>query len=125
MKVVPIKGFPHDRRGQMLAGKVYEVDDAEGKRLMSLRLVRQASPDEYETKVVDQKPVAVPSPAVGETQPSSASQAAQASTQTIASESGGGALTYPVTLKLRANPPKPEETIAKLARSRGKKNRGE
>lgn len=93
MKVVPIKGFPHDRRGQMLAGKVYEVDEAEGKRLMSLRLVRQASPDEYETKVVGQKPVAgpIPSPAVGEMQPSSASQAAQASPQTTAkpSERGG------------------------------------
>lgn len=91
MRVVPIKGFPHDRRGQMLAGKVYEVDEAEGKRLMALRLVRQASPDEYETKVVAQKPVPLPSQAVGEALPSSASQAAPASPQTTAkpSERGG------------------------------------
>lgn len=92
MHVVPIKGFPHDRRGQMVAGRVYEVDEAEGKRLMSLRLVRQASPDEYATKVVTHKPVVgpIPSQAVGEAQPSSASQAAQVSPQTTAKPSARG-----------------------------------
>lgn len=90
MRVVPIKSFPHDRRGQMVAGRVYEVDEAEGQRLVGLRLVRQASPDEYETKVIDPRPVPGPSPAVGEVQPSSASPAAQASPQTTAKPSDAG-----------------------------------
>lgn len=92
MRVVPVKSFPHDRRGQMLAGKVYDVDEAEGRRLLTLRAVRIASPDEYETKVVASKPVAgpIPSPAAGEASPSSASQAAQASPQTTAKPSARG-----------------------------------
>ncbi|WP_141233354.1 hypothetical protein [Lysobacter antibioticus] len=92
MRVVPIRGFPHDRRGQLAAGKVYEFDDAEAKRLILIGLVRQASPDEYETKVVSRKPNAGPLPslAVGEAQPSSASQAAQASQQTTVTESECG-----------------------------------
>jgi hypothetical protein len=93
MKVTPIKSFPHDRRGQMLAGRAYDLPDAEAARLLKLGLVRVASPDEYETKVVTQAPVApaVPSLADGEARPSSASPAAQVSAQTTATPSGGGA----------------------------------
>lgn len=108
MHVVPIKSFPHDRRGQMVAGRVYEVDDAEGKRLVSLRLVRPASPDEYAVKAEAHKPVAgpIPSQAVGEVQPSSASQAAQALPQTIASPLESGDLEPAPQVKRRGRPPK-------------------
>lgn len=93
MWVTPIKSFPHDRRGQMLAGRSYDLPEAEAARLLKLGLVRAASPDEYETKVVAQTPVvpAPPSLADGEAQPSSASPAAQVSPQTTATPSGGGA----------------------------------
>ena len=93
MWVTPIKSFPHDRRGQMLAGRAYDLPEAEAARLLKLGLVRAASPDEYETKVVTQTPVApaVPSLADGEAPQSSASPAAQVSPQTTATPSGGGA----------------------------------
>jgi hypothetical protein len=93
MWVTPIKSFPHDRRGQMLAGRGYDLPDAEAARLIRLGLVRAASPDEYETKVVTQAPAApaIPSRAAGEAQLSSASPVAQASPQTTATPSAGGA----------------------------------
>lgn len=93
MQVVPIKGFPHDRRGQLIAGRAYEFDDAEAHRLIAMRLVRPASPDECAEKVMANKPASgpIPSQAAGEAQPSSASQAAQASPQTTAKRSGAGA----------------------------------
>lgn len=93
MWVTPIKSFPHDRRGQMLAGRAYHLPETEAARLIKLGLVRTASPDEYETKVVTQTPVApvIPSRAAGEAQLSSASPAAQASPQTTAPPSGNGA----------------------------------
>lgn len=101
MKVTPIKSFPHDRRGQMLAGRAYDLPEAEAARLLKLGLVRVCSPDEYETKVVTQTPVApsVPSLADGEVQPSSASPAAQVSQQTTAKPSDAGG-------KKRGRPPK-------------------
>lgn len=92
MKVVPIKSFPHDRRGRMAAGQVYDIPDDEANRLMVMRCVRKASPDEYETKVIDRRPVAGPSPSLadGEALLSSASQAAQVSPQTIVKPSANG-----------------------------------
>lgn len=124
MWVTPIKSFPHDRRGQMLAGRAYDLPEAEAARLLKLGLVRVASPDEYETKVVAQTPVAptVPSQAAGEAQPSSASPAAQVSAQTIARPSEGGD-TYPITLKIRENPITPEQVIETVRRMNGKKKR--
>lgn len=93
MWVKPIKSFPHDRRGQMLAGRAYDLPEAEAARLLKLGLVRVASPDEYETKVVTQTPVApaVPSLADGEAPQSSASPAAQVLPQTTARPFDGGA----------------------------------
>lgn len=90
MRVIPIRSFPHDRRGQMAAGRVYDVDEAEGRRLMSLRLVRVASPDEGTGQVAVPQGAPGPSPAGGEAQPSSASPAAQASPQTTAKPSAAG-----------------------------------
>jgi hypothetical protein len=77
----------------MLAGRGYDLPDAEAARLIRLGLVRAASPDEYETKVVTQAPAApaIPSRAAGEAQLSSASPVAQASPQTTATPSAGGA----------------------------------
>jgi hypothetical protein len=89
MRVTPIKSFPHDRRGKMLAGRAYDLPEDEAARLIRIGLVRIASPDEYDTKVVVQTPI-LPSQAVGEAQPSSASPAAQVSAQTIARPSEGG-----------------------------------
>ena len=87
MQVIPIRTFPHDRRGTMQAGKVYTVDDAEAQRLLTLRLVRKASPDEHEAKAASGP---LPSSADGEVPPSSASPAAQASPQTTAKPSARG-----------------------------------
>lgn len=89
MKVTPIKSFPHDRRGKMLADRAYDLPEDEAARLIRIGLVRIASPDEYDTKVVVQTPV-LPSQAAGEAQPSSASPVAQASPQTTARPSEGG-----------------------------------
>lgn len=93
MKVTPIKSFPHDRRGTLVAGRAYEFADAEAARLIKMGLVRVCSPDEYETKVVTSTPVApsVPSLADGEAPQSSASPAAQVSPQTTARPFDGGA----------------------------------
>ncbi len=90
MKVTPIKSFPHDRRGQMLAGRAYDLPEAEAARLLKLGLVRVCSPDEYETKVVTQTPVAPSVPSLAAGAPSSASPAAQVSPLTTASVSAGG-----------------------------------
>jgi hypothetical protein len=92
MHIMPIKGFTHMRLGFMAKGKVYEVPDDEGARLVKYRHANPAAAPIYATKVVQQQPVAgeVPGMAGGAEQPSSASPAAQASPQTTAKRSASG-----------------------------------
>ena len=92
MHVMPIKSFPHVKLGYMEKGKVYEVDDSEGARLVKYGHVNPAAAPIYATKVVQEQPVVgeVPGMAGGAEQPSSASPAAQASPQTTSSGSASG-----------------------------------
>jgi hypothetical protein len=93
MHILPIKGFPHMKLGFLAKGRVYEVPDDEGMRLVRMGHANPAAAPIYATKVVQQQPVVgeVPGMAGGAEQPSSASPAAQASPQTTSSESGSGA----------------------------------
>ncbi len=94
MKVSPIKSFNDSKYGRMTKNLVREVDDATARRWILLGHVNPAGPNEYETKVVQQTPVAGPKEnptlAAGKEQPSVSSPAAQASqSQTVnTSESG-------------------------------------
>lgn len=100
--------------GRKVAGDVVDIPDK-----IALRYLAQGAVERYETKVVRDAPFV----GAGAEERSSASPAGQASTETTVSESDAGAmesLTYPVVLKLRDNPPTPEETIAKLAKRRGR-----
>lgn len=92
MHITPIKGFPHQRLGYLPKGKVVEVEEAEGARLIRMGLANPAAAPVYATKIVQPTPVVgeVPGMADGEAQPSSASQAAQVSLQTTAKPSRRG-----------------------------------
>ena len=93
MHITPIKGFPHIRLGYLAKGRVVEVADDEGARLIRLGHANPAAAPVYATKIVQPTPVAGPLPgqAGGAEQPSSASPAAQASPQTTAKPSEPGA----------------------------------
>lgn len=109
-----------DRKEIHLPGRTYSAGEVvEVPEKAALRYLQQGAVERYETKVIRE----VPLPDAGVAEPLSALPAGQASTETIVSESDAGAmesLTYPVVLKLRDNPPTPEETIAKLAKKRGR-----
>jgi hypothetical protein len=88
------KTFTHATAGTLVAGKSYEVDSRTAGRLLRAGLVNPSS-EEYSTKVIQRTPVVgnadSPSVAAGGNNQSSASQVAQASTQTTVNKSGSGA----------------------------------
>jgi hypothetical protein len=81
MKVHVLKPIRVDRLGGLKPGAVVELHPSVGKAYL-----QQGAVELYETKVIRERPLQ----AAGEAQPSSASQAVQASPQTTLSESDSG-----------------------------------
>lgn len=109
--VVRDKKEIHLSDGPHGAGSVVELPEK-----IALRYLEAGAVERYETKVIRE----VPLPDAGAAEPSYASPAGQVSQSPTAKPSEDGDLTYPIPLKLRDNPPTPEETIAKLAKKRGR-----
>ena len=82
MRVHVRKKLLHDRLGMLLPGRIVELPDHQAEFH-----IRRGEVELYATKVLRDRPL----PAVGAEEPSSASPAAPALPQTIASESALGA----------------------------------